>query len=65
MKSSPRDESLPERVEAIIRAHELKLTEELRKLTGRDDITATFDREQFLGWPEPAPLPTDYWESAE
>lgn len=58
-------EQLPERIEATIREHEEKLTAELRKLTGRADLTVTIDREQVLGWPEPAPLPPDYWETAE
>jgi hypothetical protein len=58
-------EPLPDRIEATIRAHEEKLTAELRELTGRDDLTVTFDREQVLGWPQPKPLPPDYWESAE
>jgi hypothetical protein len=58
-------EPLPERIEKLIREHEEKLTAELREITGRDDLTVTFDREQVLGWPEPAPLPGDYWESAE
>ncbi len=47
-------ERLPDRIEAIIRLHEEKLTEELRELTGRDDITVYFDREPILGWPTPA-----------
>ncbi len=54
-----------DRIEATIRVAEQKLTKELRELTGRDDLTVTFDREQVLGWPTPANLPPDYWESAE
>lgn len=56
---------LPERVEATIVAAEKKLEKELRELTGRDDLVVRFDREPILGWPEPAPLPPDYAESAE
>lgn len=58
-------EQLPERIERIIREHEEKLTAELRELTGRDDLTVEFNREPILGRTEPAPLPEDYWESAE
>lgn len=56
---------LPDKIEAAIREAEAKLTAELRELTGRDNIVARFDREPILGWPEPAPLPEDYWETAE
>ena len=57
-------EPLPERIEKVIREHEEKLTAELREMTGRDDIEVKIDREPILGWPEPAPLPPDYWETA-
>ncbi len=44
--------AVPERIEALIREHEEKLTAELRELTGRDDITVRFDRteNQHLGF---------------
>ena len=41
-------ESLPERIEKLIREHEEKLTAELRELTGRDDISAHFDRSPII-----------------
>lgn len=61
---------IPERIERLICEAEEKLTAELREATGRDDITAHFDREPIKitpdeGWPAPAPLPPDYWETAE
>jgi hypothetical protein len=57
-------EQLPERIEKIIREHEERLTAELRKLTGRDDLVAHFDRTPLLPQ-EPNPLPEDYWETAQ
>lgn len=62
---------LPGHVEKAIREAEERLTAELRELTGRDDLVAVFDRSPLVaapepeGWPTPAPLPEDYWESAE
>jgi len=62
---------LPSRVDALIRIHEERLNQELRELTGRDDIHVKFDRTGLNlsaadeGWPVPAALPEDYWESAE
>ncbi len=69
MSTSPDANELPVHVEEAVREVEERMTAELRKRLGRDDVEVKVDRTGLLekteGWPVPANLSSDWWETHE